>query len=298
MNYSPDTDLKAILEEHEGDRPSSQRRVGIMLCYPFEEKRLLKWNVDVLIQPKLDGERCRALIYNKNVTLISSEGNIINSVPHINKALLETGMDKIELDGELYIHGLPFEEIHSRVSRKTNLHPRYDEVQYHIFDSVSNEAQITRLIELTKYEMNPDILQIVSTVRSDRGDIQNIMLWLEHYQKQGYEGIVIRHPHATYKRSRSTLMMKFKPRKKDAYRIVGYVEEKDKYGHPKGTLGAVICRSNDGSLFNVGSGFTADQRQDYWQKREDLIGRIVIVKYQHLTPGRNVPRFPVFSEIK
>lgn len=298
MTYNPDTSVKEMLEEHEGERPSSQRRTGVMLCYPFEEKRLKRWNVDVLIQPKYDGERCRALIYNKTVTLLSSEGNVITSVPHINKALLETGMNEIELDGELYAHGLPFEEIHSRVSRKVNLHPDYEQIQYHIFDTISNEAQVTRLLELTKYAFNPDILRVVETYRSDNGDTQNIMLWLEQFQKQGYEGIIVRHPLATYKRSRSTLMMKFKPRKKDSYKILGYEEERDIYGQPKGRLGALICISNDGGTFKVGSGFTAEQRQNYWNVKENLIGRIVVVKYQHLTPGRNVPRFPVFAEVK
>ena len=37
------------------------KRTGIMLCYPFEEKRLNKWNPPYIIQPKLDGERCRAV---------------------------------------------------------------------------------------------------------------------------------------------------------------------------------------------------------------------------------------------
>ncbi len=298
MAYNPDTSVKEMLEEHEGERPSSQRRTGVMLCYPFEEKRLKRWNVDVLIQPKYDGERCRALIYNKTVTLLSSEGNVITSVPHINKALLETGMNEIELDGELYAHGLPFEEIYSRVSRKVNLHPDYEQIQYHIFDTISNEAQVTRLLELTKYAFNPDILRVVETYRSDNGNTQNIMLWLEQFQKQGYEGIIVRHPLATYKRSRSTLIMKFKPRKKDSYKILGYEEERDIYGQPKGRLGALICISNDGGTFKVGSGFTAEQRQNYWNVKENLIGRIVVVKYQHLTPGRNVPRFPVFAEVK
>jgi DNA ligase-1 len=297
--YSPDTKIEELLEEHEGDRPSSQRRVGIQLCYPFEEKRLKKWNVDVLIQPKFDGERCRALLYNKNCVLLSSEGHIIESVPHINKALLDAGWDEVELDGELYAHGLSFEEIHSRVSRKVNLHSDYKAIQYHIFDIVSLEAQVTRLTKLSYMQNHDkDLIKIVPTYRSDNGDVQNIMLWLENFQKEGYEGIIIRHPLATYKRSRSTLIMKFKPRKKDSYKILGYEEERDIYGQPKGRLGALICISNDGGTFKVGSGFTAEQRQNYWNVKENLIGKVVVVKYQHLTPGRNVPRFPVFAEVK
>jgi hypothetical protein len=56
-------------------------RTGIMLCYPFEEKRLNKWGNKFLLQPKLDGDRCRAIFdeYGK-VKLLSSEENEFNSV--------------------------------------------------------------------------------------------------------------------------------------------------------------------------------------------------------------------------
>ena len=67
-------------------------RTGIMLCYPFETKRLEKWGNKFLIQPKLDGDRCRAIFSEYGaVTLYSSEGNIINSVPHIQAQLEEFG---------------------------------------------------------------------------------------------------------------------------------------------------------------------------------------------------------------
>jgi len=35
-----------------------RKRAGVQLCYPFEEKRLAKWEPPYIVQPKLDGERC------------------------------------------------------------------------------------------------------------------------------------------------------------------------------------------------------------------------------------------------
>ena len=66
----------------------------------------------------------------------------------------------------------------------------------------------------------------------------------------------------------------------------------------KCSLGALICRSGDDGTFNVGTGFTADQRSDLWSNREKLIGKIAKVQYQHLTSGKGVPRFPVFISIE
>jgi ATP-dependent DNA ligase len=104
------------------------RRSGIMLCYPFEEKRLLKWDCrSVLVQPKLDGERCRAVITNGNVQLLTSENNEIYSAPHIVEALSANFKEEtIELDGELYIHNADFSEIHSIRGRTVNLHEDYE----------------------------------------------------------------------------------------------------------------------------------------------------------------------------
>ena len=115
------------------------KRSGIMLCYPFEEKRLLKWNPPFIVQPKFDGERCRAA-YDEDFgwTLISSELNVHHWVPHINQAILFSNIPpSVELDGELYVHGMTFEEIHSVVStQRVSLHPQHHHIQFHIFDIV------------------------------------------------------------------------------------------------------------------------------------------------------------------
>lgn len=296
MTFNPDTRQEVEPQELASSPGRGAKRQDIMLCYPFEEKRLLKWNSAVLVQPKLDGERCRALIYNNQCTLLSSTGDTVISVPHINKALLDSGFRDVELDGELYIHGLPFEEIHSRVSRKVNPHPYYLEVSYHIFDIVSSEPQALRISDLVKMNFSSDAVHFVHTVLAE--NLDQIMRLLDVFLSDGYEGIIIRHPKAPYKRSRSTNIMKFKPRREDSYKVIGFQEEVDKNGIPKNRLGALICKDDMGTEFSVGSGFTADQRQGLWLLRDHLPGMRATVKYQHLTPGRNVPRFPVFVEVK
>ena len=87
------------------------RRKGILLCYPFEEKRLAKWAPPYIVQPKYDGVRCRAIpIKDNNYLLLSSEENVYYSVPHINEELKSLNLNSdLELDGELYCHGMSFE---------------------------------------------------------------------------------------------------------------------------------------------------------------------------------------------
>jgi len=118
------------------------------------------------------------------------------------------------------------------------------------------------------------------------------------FLKDGYEGIVVRHPGAIYVRRRSPYLMKFKPKKDDFYIIVDFKEEVDKEGNPKDSLGAFTCMGDDGTIFSVGSGLTKEQREVYWERRDQLRGRSCHVQYQHITPGKGVPRFPVFLSVE
>lgn len=273
-------------------------RKGIMLCSPFEESRLKKWKAPYYIQPKLDGIRCRAIFDAQgNVRLLSSEENEILSVPHINAQLESLKIDHLELDGELYTHGMNFEEIESITSRTVNLHSNYSNIEYHVFDLVANAGTDFRF-HAKDTLFTSILLPNVKNIRHFEADsLNDVMLYFDLFCKEGFEGFVIRNKDGYYTRKRSTNMMKFKPKKNDLYRIIDTVEEVNKYGQKKGTLGAIACKGDDETIFTVGSGLNADQRREYWKERELLVGKWCEVKYQHITTGKRVPRFPVFVRI-
>lgn len=272
-------------------------RSGIMLAYPFEEKRLSKWGNKFLIQPKLDGDRCRAIFdeYGK-VTLLSSEENQFNSVPHIVDQLENMGLKSVELDGELYTHGVNHQTIHGAIARTVNLHPEFEQVEYHIFDYISNDCQIIRSVDLPKIVKPTNNVKLVETQYGETVD--DVMHGLEYYTELGYEGVVLRNLDYPYLRKRSTGMMKFKPRKEDIYTVVGFEEEISIHGEPKQSLGALWLSSGEGERFKVGSGsfLTRENREALWIRRSSLLGELARVKYQHLTE-RRVPRFPVLVDI-
>lgn len=272
-----------------------QRWKGIMKCYPFEEKRLAKWEPPYIVQPKYDGVRCRAIpLDNGEFMLLSSEENTIFSVPHINKVLSDN-YPPWELDGELYRHGMKFEEIVSITSRTVNLHPYYSEINFHIFDVVrENQSQAVRLSAINTLKIHPGIVVAPYWICNT---FNEVMRAYDYILEDGYEGIIVRHFFAPYVRKRSTYVMKFKPKKEDEYEILGYQEEISINGVPKGRLGALVCRSGDGQQFNVGTGFNDEMRVLLWNSKESLIGKIARVQYQHLTTGKQVPRFPVFVEV-
>ena len=277
------------------------KRSGVMLCIPFEERRLTEpkfgWQFPIIVQPKLDGERCRVVQKNGKIVLLSSECNEIISVPHINKYLQDHFRDVTpELDGELYLHGWDFSDIHSVVSRRENIHEKSELMQLHIFDYVSPTAQISRSTSLTYYKwLDKGPVKLVNSVIAN--NMKELMEAYDRFLDLGYEGIIIRNIRAPYVRKRSRFLMKFKPKKDDYYKILQVIEAFREDGIPLGMVGAFRCCGSDGTSFKVGAGtLTHDRRRELWKDWHMLLGKFCHVSYQNITTG-GVPRFGICLDI-
>lgn len=286
------------------------RWIGIMKAYPYEERRLIdkkfNWQWPVIIQPKLDGERCRALRDSDSGewVLLSSEQNQILSVPHINHQLKSLDLDPEiqELDGELYCHRMPREEIHSIVSRKKALHRNYLSISYDIFDLISEHHQTHRLGILEKIVDAPEYMNVSNIFVVTSAMVYSLEEIKRRYKTLvdlGYEGIIIRHPLAYYERKRSNKVMKFKPKQEDTYIICGLNEAIDKHGIPKATLGAFIVHpeSDPDGIFSVGAGeLDHAERKRLWEEGPEVIGRKLRVRYQTKSK-KGCPLFAIAKEV-
>lgn len=133
----------------------------------------------------------------------------------------------------------------------------------------------------------------------------------------GFEGLILRSEWAPYKQGRSTIkqgyLLKLKRFHDAEAEVLGCVEQMhneneatlDERGYTKrsthkagkvqaGVLGALQVRDiESGVEFEIGTGFTAEQRKNLWDGREYLPGKIV--KYKHFPVGvKDKPRFPTF----
>lgn len=267
------------------------RRTGVMLAYPFSRKRLEGWlkKDSVIVQPKLNG--CRAKWDGHS--LFTSEANIITSVPHIVEELLFKAEGQ-PLDGELYVHGMSLQGIRSIVSRTTNRHVQYKQMQYHAFDTP--ESSVTQFERIQKVGLlrlhSSDYLKMVPTVTIGR--YEDISTHLYYYVANGYEGIVLRKRDNLYVEKRSTNMMKWKPRHRDTYEVVSVHEGAGKYMK---TLGSLTVKDSDGRSFNVGSFAIDDNARDaLWGRRHELIGKMVQIRYAELTEY-GVPPSSIFEVV-
>lgn len=132
---------------------------------------------------------------------------------------------------------------------------------------------------------------------------------------EGFEGVIARSPDAPYKHGRSTAkeqgMVKVKRFEDTELEVVGVTEMFhndneaviNELGHtarssaqagkrPAGVLGSLVCKWGAHTV-EVGTGFTAAQRADFWQRRHELPGLLAKVKY--FAHGMvDLPRHPVF----
>jgi DNA ligase-1 len=119
----------------------------------------------------------------------------------------------------------------------------------------------------------------------------------------GFEGIMIKVPDAVYECKRSTSWLKQKPFIEVSLTVVG-VEEGT--GKNEGRMGAIICEGvDDGKTIavNVGSGFTDDQRTEFWSDKDDLVGQIVEIRADAATISQDSEstwslRFPRFLRFR
>ena len=72
-------------------------------------------------------------------------------------------------------------------------------------------------------------------------------------------------------------------------------------GRLSGKLGAFVVDYKDNSL-NVGSGMSDEQRDEFWQIREQLPGRVIEVKYKEESSGKKTGQsslqFPIFISLR
>lgn len=95
--------------------------------------------------------------------------------------------------------------------------------------------------------------------------------------KAGFEGIMIKDPDAPYESKRSSSWLKMKPFIEVTLTINDVVEGEEGFS---GIMGALVCSGVDDGKYimtNVGTGFTLEQRIDFWDNREKMKGLSVEV---------------------
>ena len=286
-----------------------RKRQGIMLAYPWTDARQRKLPLDVIVQPKLRGIRCRVewfkspTNYKESPYLLSSTGRVLTGLDHIKDILYTLPPHlQFQLDGEIYVHGWSQERINSAALRSVDMNnPDTKLLEYHIFDLIENIRQSGRvtlaigIVEfINKYVESP--IKMVETFKICKHDV---ITAAGHFVDRGYEGIIVRYPDNIYETKRSTKVVKLKPTEEDTYRIIGVKNAVDKYGVPMDMVGSFEVVDNEGITFNVSAGkLTHEKRLRYWEDWENLNGRMLHVKHELIKTKNRVPLCAVALKVE
>lgn len=122
--------------------------------------------------------------------------------------------------------------------------------------------------------------------------------------KSTKEGIMVKDPGAPYVCKRSVNWLKIKPKISVTLEIVG-AELGKSDGKNANRLGGLVCVGDeDGKRIEVtvGGGFTDEQREEFWLKREDMAGMLCEVEADGFTMAQDSDvwslRFPQFKGLR
>lgn len=272
-----------------------------------------------LLEPKLDGVRVLTVINAQDRTVIqyTRNGKVLENFTHITDSLLKN-IDLFDrswvLDGEMVSSS--FQALMKQVHRKEDVQAQ--DARLMLFD-ILPLSEFQKGCSALGQKRRSGLLRSMKSVFDQIGSIDLIEqlevdldsyvgeLQFKEFNKtaieQGFEGIMIKDPDAVYECKRSASWLKQKPFIEVSLAVVG-IEEGT--GKNEGRLGALICEGEDDGKqirVNVGSGFTDDQRSEFWRDQTDLVGQIVEIRADAATRSQDSEtvyslRFPRFLRFR
>ena len=272
-----------------------------------------------ILQPKLDGVRAITVVdYEaKTVTMYTRNGKVLENFGHIT-GYLEGFMEEFGrsyvLDGEVVSRS--FQDLMKQVHRKDNV--QATDARLCLFDILplvefkqgkSVMAQKRRSAFLKNFENifnDSGFIEIIPQIEVNLDEFMGEIEYKDYNKRaveEGFEGIMIKDPNALYECKRTASWMKSKPFIEVSLTVTA-VEEGT--GRNQDKLGALVVEGTDDGkhiVVNVGSGFSDEQRSEFWAAKDTLVGQVVEVRADAATRSQDSEdtyslRFPRFLRFR
>jgi len=276
------------------------------------EKYKLKDDEWFALSLKLNG--VRGTFYDGKI--FSRQGKEISGLDHIIADIEQVFSDADEwvFDGELVRKNVDGISDNENFRIGTGLLGQDDadksSMQFVIFDLLpKNEFQngesnltykkrLVSLIELKNRitELSLESIMIVDVLYTGT-DVSIIDTLLDEMVSEDKEGLMLNRD-SKYACKRHNGILKVK-RFYTVDLMITDVEEGS--GRNVGRLGAFVV-DYKGNVLNVGSGFSDEQREDYWSRKDELLGRVIEVKYKEESSDKKTGllslQFPIFVTMR
>ena len=283
---------------------------NVQQAYPLSDKNEPKDGEWFALSQKLNGNNNGVL----DGKCISRQGKEFKGLDHIIEDINKLSFKDMFFNGELIrknTDNLPDDEnfqigtgiINSDDTNKTC-------IKFVIYEMFPKEEFLKGESKLTYKQRRKEYLDPLTKEISDLGlenievvpivyegtDKSKIDELLEKADSLGWEGLML-NKDTKWKNKRNNGILKVKSFKHADILCTDVIEGDGKY---KGTLGLIKC-DYKGYELGVGSGFTDEQRHYYWNNRDEIIGKIVQIKYKGETKNKQgglSVQFPIFEIVR
>jgi DNA ligase-1 len=262
------------------------------------------------ISHKLNGSRC---LYYKD-DFYTRQGHKYTGLEHIKEDLQKVLINpNIVVDGELLRKNVDgqtdSQNFQIGVGIANSKADTKEELKLMIFDMITVNDFEHGKSKFTYKERKPEVEALKETIHQlglknvdvvdmfyEGTDQSQIWHWLDYAEKNDLEGVML-NLDTPYECKRTKNLIKVKQFHECDIKCTGI---ENGTGRNKNTLGAIIC-DYKGNSVGVGSGFSDEQRNYYYNNPNEIVGKIVTVKYKEETKNKNGGisiQFPVLQCVR
>jgi DNA ligase-1 len=278
------------------------------------EPKLVDWKDGWYVSRKIDGARCIAIVdSDSNATFYSRTGKEFDTLGVVAGGIKALGVKDIVFDGELCLvdddGNEDFQGVMKQLKKKDHTIPN---PSFKIFDMITHDEFYSKKGESNRpYSIRYNNLREVmrnntcvclsvlgqELIKND----EHFAEWTKRGNDYGWEGVMLR-TDEPYKGKRSKDLLKVKKFFDDEYEVIDVEMGPFRYvkngAECEETMLSCVTIKHKDHIVRVGSGFTIDQRQEFYQNPSKILGKIITVQYFEETENQDGGislRFPTFK---
>ena len=267
---------------------------------------------EFILTQKLDGNRIVAIKSNGKTTFFTRQGKEIDGLVELEEDF-KSFPDNMVLDGEILLSnnkGLNSDDLFRETMKECRKKGEKHNLYFNAFDLVTldgfykgidetpcviRKERLHNLIEESNFKY---ILEVPILYKGK--DIAKIDEFLQKAIQMNQEGCMLNLCEAPYEAKRVKTQLKIKAMNEVDLRVLGVFEGEGNFKHTLG--GITVAFEHEGKSYTVGigSGFSKEEREMFWNNPELIVKKIVRVQYFEVSKNKEGGfslRFPVFKGI-
>ena len=284
---------------------------SVALAEKYDPK-LVEWEDEWFVSRKLDGVRCLAIVDSfGNTTFYSRTGKEFTTLGVVADGIASLGLSDVVFDGELCLidedGNEDFQGIMKQLRKKDHT---IENPSYKIFDMMTQDEFKAKKSDDNLYQRYKELLftmednecPCLSVLEMEIvNDDDHFQQWVSKADDDGWEGIMLR-KNVQYKGKRSKDLLKVKTFHDAEYEVIDtemgmFPLTLNGRECEEEMLSCVYIKHKD-NLVRVGSGFSIEQRQDFYNNPDGILGKVITVQYFEETKNQEGGislRFPTFK---